>query len=174
MQEFRWLKEGLGSEWGWGGAKVGGGGGRFIARRVSLFFSRERLVHTHNAKDSKGKLMKTIFVPSQRTRSPSHNCQSCNKSLCGTNEYGIGNETKLIGMLCQLDSIHPSFHTRPFICEVVRGCLSVSYSHTHTHRDNPSLSSSGCTLAHRLHVKVAEGVNVCGRSSRGLPYITTS
>lgn len=72
-------------------------------------------------------LMKTIFVLLQRTRSPSHNCQSCNKSLCGTNEYGIGNETKLIGMLCQLDSIHP-FHTRPFTCEVARGCLSLSFS----------------------------------------------
>lgn len=92
-------------------------------------------------------LMKTIFVPSQRTRSPSHNCQSCNKSLCGTNEYGIGNETKLIGMLCQLDSIHPPFHTRPFICEVVRGCLSLALLHTHILTDalSPSL---GISYAH--------------------------
>lgn len=74
------------------------------------------------------RLMKTIFVPSQRTRSPSHNCQSCNKSLSGTDEYSIGNETKRIGMLCQLDSIHPPFHTRPFTCELVRGCLSLSFT----------------------------------------------
>lgn len=101
--------------------------------------------HTHTqCKRQQRQLMKTIFVPSQRSRSPSHNCQSCNKSLCGTNEYSIGNETKPIGMLCQLDSIHPPFHTRPFICEVARGRLSRSLSlfftlslcltHTHTHR----------------------------------------
>lgn len=109
--------------------------------------------------------MKTIFVPSQRTRSPSHNCQSCNKSLCGTNEYGIGNETKLIGMLCQLDSIHPPFHTRPFICEVVRGCLSLSYTHTHTHRHTFSLTghlirtlTHKQAYSHNLHVNVVWGV----------------
>lgn len=120
--------------------------------------------------------MKTIFVPSQRTRSPSHNCQSCNKSLCGTNEYSIGNETKLIGMLCQLDSIHPPFHTSPFICEVLRGSLSLSLSphaHTHTHADthglilSPSLSIShthACTQANAITQ------SSCG-SYRGLMYV---
>lgn len=128
--------------------------------------------------------MKTIFVPSQRTRSPSHNCQSCNKSLCGTNEYGVGNETKLIGMLCQLDSIHPPFHTSPFICEVVRGCLSHAhtrvYTHTHTCtsrlRLSPSLSIAHTSLHtskrnHTIFVWQLQGLNVCGHFSRGLLYI---
>lgn len=94
-----------------------------------FFFSRVCHIDSHKAERQQRRVMRTIFVPSQRSRSPSHNCQSCNKSLCGTNEYGIGNETKLIGMLCQLDSIHPAFHTGPFICEVV-------------HRDTHSLSLS--------------------------------
>lgn len=132
--------------------------------------------------------MKTIFVPSQRTRSPSHNCQSCNKSLCGTNEYGIGNETKLIGMLCQLDSIHPPFHTSPFICEVLRGSLSLSLPHTHTHTHtytyadthrlilSPSLSISHTRLHtskrnHTISMWQLQGLNVCGHFSRGLLYI---
>ena len=118
--------------------------------------------------------MKTIFVPSQRTRSPSHNCQSCNKSLCGTNEYGIGNETKLIGMLCQLDSIHPPFHTRPFICEVVWGCLSLSLSLS------PPLSNSlACSPPHwasHTHTRTQE--NTLAHSScesyRGLMYVDIS
>lgn len=122
--------------------------------------------------------MKTIFVPSQRTRSPSHNCQSCNKSLCGTNEYGIRNETKLIGMLCQLDSIHPPFHTSPFICEVVRGCLSqAARMHARTHRSrlrlSPSLSMSHTRLHtskrnHTISMWQLQGLNVCGHFSRGL------
>ena len=125
-----------------------------IALRLSLFSTRDfythpqththkhTLTHTHThiithtplctqCRRQQWQLMRTIFVPSQRTRSPSHNCQSCNKSLFGTNEYCIGNETKLIGMLCQLDSIHPPFHTRPFICEVMCGsvCFTLSISH---------------------------------------------
>ena len=126
--------------------------------------------------------MKTIFVPSQRTRSPSHNCQSCNKSLCGTNEYGIGNETKLIGMLCQLDSIHPPFHTRPFICEVVWGCLSLSLSLSLsppplqlTRMLSPSLSISHTHTHTRKHTRTLlmwklQRVNVCGHFSQGLLY----
>jgi len=62
--------------------------------------------------------MKTIFVPLQKTRSSSHNCQSCNKSFCAANEYCTGNETKLIGMRCQLDLIHSPFQLSLFICEV--------------------------------------------------------
>ncbi len=62
--------------------------------------------------------MKTIFVPLQKTRSSSHNCQSCNKSFCAANEYCTGNETKLIGMQCQLDLIHSPFQLSLFICEV--------------------------------------------------------
>lgn len=104
--------------------------------------------------------MKTIFVPSQRTRSPSHNCQSCNKSLCGTNEYGIRNETKLIGMLCQLDSIHPPFHTSPFICEVVRGCLSqAACMHARTHTQTQTLSLTE-HLAHTLEHKQTQSHNL--------------
>lgn len=83
----------------------------------------ERLTRTlYNAhkKESKGKPWKKS---TQRSRSASHNCQSCNKCVSTTNEYSIGNETKRIGMLCQLDSIHPAFHTRPFTCEL---------SHFHT------------------------------------------
>lgn len=144
--------------------------------------------HTHRhtqCKRQQRQLMKTIFVPSQRTRSPSHNCQSCNKSLCGTNEYGIGNETKLIGMLCQLDSIHPPFHTRPFICEVVRGCLSLFHtlplllSHTHTNSLSRSLSltehqTHTCAQATRLMWKLHR-VNVCGQtiSAKGCFIIIT-
>lgn len=108
-----------------------------VAGMLSLpFFSRQCHICTDKAQKKKKKkkqrqLMRTIFVPSQRTRSPSHNCQSSNKSLCGTNECSIGNETKLIGMLCQLDSIHP-FHTRPFICEAGRGRLSLWFTLTLT------------------------------------------
>ena len=100
-----------------------------------------RHINTHTplcvqCKRQQWQLMRTIFVPSQRSRSPSHNCQSCNKSLFGTNEYCIGNETKLIGMLCQLDSIHPPFHTRPFICEVM--CGSVSFTLSISHLPSPT------------------------------------
>ena len=158
---------------------VRGGKKNFIAwRAIPILYQGASHTHTQ-CKRQQRQLMKTIFVPSQRTRSPSHNCQSCNKSLCGTNEYGIGNETKLIGMLCQLDSTHPPFHTRPFICEVVQGCLSLSLSfslslsppsfslplsltrilspslsiphtHTHTHAHKK-------THSHTPHVKVTEG-----------------
>ncbi len=69
-------------------------------------------------KDRQCRPMKTIFVPLQKTRSSSHNCQSCNKSFCAANEYCTGNETKLIGMQCQLDLIHSPFQLSLFICEV--------------------------------------------------------
>ena len=98
----------------WGGFFISKDGVRTIQKGEKGEREKER----ERERERKNCPMKTIFVPLQRTRSSSHNCQSCNKSPCATNEYCIGNETKLIAMQCQLDLIQPPFQKSQFTCRL--------------------------------------------------------
>lgn len=141
----------------------------FIARRLSLFFTREHHIHTHNAKDSKGNWWKPFLFHHKELGHPliivNH---AINLSVAQMNTALEMRQSLLACYvsLTQFILLFTQDHSYVKLCKGVSLSftlsLSLSLSHTHSHAHTLSLSerlthTHKQTHSHAPNLKVTEG-----------------